>query len=69
VTAGHRFSVHGAGAAGALAGGALGSALGLRAALLVCAAGTMLSPLPAPCSPLRRLRQQPAPDQLSSGPA
>ena len=60
VTAGHRFTVYGASAVGALAGGALGGALGLRPALLVCAIGALLSPLPAVFSPLRRLREQQA---------
>jgi predicted MFS family arabinose efflux permease len=58
VTAGHRFTVYGASALGALAGGALGGAVGLRPALLVCAIGALLSPLPAVFSPLRRLREQ-----------
>jgi hypothetical protein len=58
VTAGHRFTVYGASAVGALAGGALGGALGLRPALLICAVGALLSPLPAVFSPLRRLREQ-----------
>jgi predicted MFS family arabinose efflux permease len=66
VTAGHRFAVYGAGAAGALAGGALGTTLGLRPALFVCAVGALLSPLLAVFSPLRRLREQPVPDPLSS---
>jgi hypothetical protein len=49
------------------AGGALGGAVGLRPALAVCAVGALLSPLPALFSPLRRLREQPAPeDQLAS---
>jgi hypothetical protein len=60
VTAGHRFTVYGASALGALAGGALGGAVGLRPALLVCAIGSLLSPLPAVFSPLRRLREQQA---------
>jgi MFS family permease len=66
VTAGHRFAVYGAGAAGALAGGALGTALGLRPALFVCAVGALLSPLPAVFSPLRQLREQPVSDSLGS---
>jgi MFS family permease len=66
VTAGHRFAVYGAGAAGALAGGALGTALGLRPALFLCAVGALLSPLLAVFSPLRRLREQPVQDSLSS---
>jgi predicted MFS family arabinose efflux permease len=66
VTAGHRFAVYGAGAAGALAGGALGTTLGLRPALFVCAVGALLSPLLAVFSPLRQLREQPVSDSLSS---
>jgi MFS family permease len=66
VTAGHRFAVYGAGAAGALVGGALGTALGLRPALFLCAVGALLSPLPAVFSPLRRLREQPVQDSLNS---
>lgn len=66
VTAGHRFAVYGAGAAGALVGGALGTALGLRPALFVCALGALLSPLLAVLSPLRQLREQPVSDSLSS---
>jgi hypothetical protein len=66
VTAGHRFIVYGASALGALAGGALGGAIGLRPALAVCAVGALLSPLPALVSPLRRLREQPAPAPLAS---
>jgi predicted MFS family arabinose efflux permease len=58
VTAGHRFTVYGASAVGALAGGALGGMVGLRPALLVCAVGALLSPLPAVFSALRRLREQ-----------
>jgi MFS family permease len=66
VTAGHRFAVYGAGAAGALVGGALGTALGLRPALFVCAVGALLSPLLAVFSPLRQLHEQPVPDPLTS---
>jgi hypothetical protein len=41
--------------------------VGLRPALAVCAVGALLSPLPALFSPLRRLREQPAPeDRLAS---
>jgi hypothetical protein len=56
------FAVYGA---GALAGGALGTAVGLRPALLACAVGALLSPLLALCSPLRQLRQQPTSDRLT----
>lgn len=62
VTAGHRFAVYGAGAIGALVGGVLGSALGLRSAILICALGALGGPLWAACSPLRRLQQMPARD-------
>ncbi|MDP9365528.1 MAG: MFS transporter [Chloroflexota bacterium] len=60
VTASHRFVVYGAGAFGALAGGTLGSVLGLRAALVVCAAGALLAFASLLFSPLRHLREQPA---------
>ena len=56
VTAGHRFIVYGV---GALLGGVLGGAVGLRRALLLCAAGSLLAPLVAVFSPLRRLHDQP----------
>jgi hypothetical protein len=52
--------------AGALVGGVLGPAVGLRSALFICAIGAMLSPLPAMFSPLRNLREQPASDRLAS---
>lgn len=60
VTAGHRFIVYGACALGAFASGALGSAIGVRAALLVFAIGIIVSPLLAQASALRGLRDQPA---------
>lgn len=59
ITAGHRFLVYGAIAIGALAGGALGAALGLRQTLFLAAAGMMLARLAAFASPLRRLVDQP----------
>ncbi len=59
VTAGHRFLVYGAAAIGALAGGALGTGLGLRPALIVCALGAIAARLPSIWSPLRTLREQP----------
>lgn len=62
VTASHRFIVFGAGALGALFGGVLGSAVGLRAALFACAAGTLVSMGSLSFSPLRALREQPADD-------
>ncbi|MET8349319.1 MULTISPECIES: MFS transporter [unclassified Micromonospora] len=45
---------------GALTGGALGTALGLRAALWVCVLGTWAACLFVVCSPLRRMRDMPA---------
>ena len=66
VTASHRFIVYGAGAFGALLGGALGSALGLRPALFVCAIGVLLGPLLAVATPLRQLQHQPT-DETETG--
>ncbi len=45
---------------GSLAGGAIGQAAGLRAAITVGVAVTLISALPSIFSPLRRLRQVPA---------
>jgi predicted MFS family arabinose efflux permease len=45
------------------------SAVGLRRALLICAVGALLSPLPAVFSPLRRLREQPAAGSLGPAPS
>jgi MFS family permease len=59
VTAGQRFVVYGAYAVGALASGAVGSAIGVRAALFVFAIGMIVSPFLGVFSPLRRLREQP----------
>lgn len=59
VTASQRFVVYGVGAVGALVGGALGTALGLRPALFLCALGCLLAPLWAILSPLRHLHEQP----------
>ncbi|MCS0634271.1 MFS transporter [Streptomyces sp. LP05-1] len=55
-----RFVMWGTLPLGALAGGALADALGSRAALVCCAAGLLLFPLPLLLSPLRRLRDLPA---------
>jgi MFS family permease len=60
VTASHRFIVYGASALGALLGGALGTWLGLRTALVVCAVGALFGPLYAFRSPLRRVQEQPS---------
>jgi len=59
VTASHRFLVYGAYPLGSLLGGLLATALGLRPALVVCAAGALLGPLWAIASPLRSLREPP----------
>ena len=60
VTAGHRFLVYGTWSIGALLGGALGSAVGVRQALLVCAVADVLTRLPALRSRLWDLKEQPA---------
>jgi MFS family permease len=59
VTASHRFLVYGAYPVGALLGGWLGTELGLRTAIAVCALGALTAPLWVAFSPLRRLREQP----------
>ncbi len=59
VTASHRFLVYGAGAFGALMGGALGSALGIRETLFVCASGGLVAFASLVFSPLRCLQTQP----------
>lgn len=60
VNATARVFIWGAMAAGALAGGALGGWLGLRATLVVAAAGMLVAPLGLFLSPVRDLREQPA---------
>jgi MFS family permease len=59
VTAGHRFTIYGAGAIGALAAGGLGSLVGVRAALFVFAAGMLIAPLLGLLTPIRTVREQP----------
>ncbi|MFD8968212.1 MFS transporter [Streptomyces sp. NPDC059568] len=59
VTASQRFIVYGTGAIGALTAGALGSTIGLRPTLLLCALGCLAAPLIALLSPLRHLHKQP----------
>ena len=54
-----RFLVWGTIPLGGLLGGALGELLGLRGALLVAAAGTILAPVWLLLSPLRGLRDLP----------
>jgi predicted MFS family arabinose efflux permease len=56
VTASHRFLVYGALPLGALLGGYLATALGMRPALLACAVGAALSPLLLLATPVRGLR-------------
>jgi Na+/melibiose symporter-like transporter len=60
VTAGQRFLVYGACAIGAVASGVVGSAIGVRAALFVFAAGMTVSPLVGAFTALRSVREQPA---------
>jgi MFS family permease len=55
-----RFLVWGTIPFGGLLGGALGELLGLRATLLVAAAGMVVAPLWLVASPLRRLRELPS---------
>jgi MFS family permease len=59
---GATFRVVGGGAAvvGALSGGALGHALGLRQTLLLAIAGLLIGPLSGALSPLRKVREMPA---------
>lgn len=54
-----RFLMWGTLPLGALAGGALADAFGARVALVWCAAGFLLVPLPLLFSPLRRMRELP----------
>ncbi|MDJ1137008.1 MFS transporter [Streptomyces iconiensis] len=56
-----RFLVWGTMPLGALAGGALASGFGARAAVWVCALGFLAVPLPLLLSPLRRMRDLPEP--------
>jgi MFS family permease len=63
-----RFLVWGTMPLGAIAGGALGSAIGVRHTLLVAAIGSVLPVLPVFFSPLRRMRELPkyvSPDETS----
>jgi MFS family permease len=68
VTAGHRFTVYGAGAIGAMAAGALGSLIGVRAALFVFAAGMIAAPLLGLVTPIRNVREQPVDDEAAREP-
>jgi predicted MFS family arabinose efflux permease len=56
-----RFLVWGTIPVGALLGGVLGETLGLRPTMLLMAVCSLLAPLWVVCSPVRHLRQQPAP--------
>lgn len=70
-----RFLMWGTLPLGALAGGALAEAFGARGALVWCAAGFLVVPLPLLLSPLRRMRDLPAtgpsedPEAAASGAA
>jgi hypothetical protein len=64
-----RFVVWGTLPVGALVGGALGNAIGLRPTLWIAAIGTFLSVLPPLLSPVRRLREIPAPSLEGGGAA
>jgi MFS family permease len=59
VTASHRFLVYGSPVLGALIGGGLAAAFGLRTTLFVFAVGASVSSLWMAFSPLRHLRDQP----------
>jgi MFS family permease len=59
VTASHRCTVYGAQAIGALVGGVLASAFGLRPAILVCAVASVLGLLWLVASPVLGLREVP----------
>ncbi|MCA1644920.1 MAG: MFS transporter [Chloroflexi bacterium] len=56
-----RFIVWGTMPIGALLGGSLGEAIGLRGTLAVVAAGALVTPLWVLLSPVRKLREQPTP--------
>ncbi|MFF6995415.1 MFS transporter [Streptomyces sp. NPDC008313] len=62
-----RFLMWGTLPLGALLGGALAQSYGPRTALAWCAAGFLAVPLPLLLSPLRRMRDLPAPDRLLAG--
>lgn len=64
-----RFLVWGTIPLGALFGGVLGTAIGIRATLWVGAVGLVLSPLWVVCSPLRRMRDIPGAAATSRPPA
>jgi Na+/melibiose symporter-like transporter len=60
-----RFIVWGTIPLGALAGGALGELIGIRLTLLVGAIGMLFACLWVLFSPVRRIREQPLPDQMT----
>ncbi|MGN6811294.1 MAG: MFS transporter, partial [Thermomicrobiales bacterium] len=64
-----RFLVWGTLPIGSLIGGALGGAIGLRPTLFVAAFGGLLAPLWTLLSPVRSLREQPAPADEPAMPA
>jgi hypothetical protein len=59
-----RFLVWGPIPLGSLTGGAIGSTLGLRTALFVGAAGGFTTALPILLSPIRKLKELPAPEEV-----
>lgn len=61
VTATQRFIIYGVGSVGSLLGGALSTVVGLRATIFICSGGVLLAPLWTLFSPLRHLREHPAP--------
>jgi MFS family permease len=63
VTASHRFLVYGAEPIGALLGGALGTAIGLRPTIAFFAIMGLTAPLWVACSPVWRLREHPSLDR------
>jgi Na+/melibiose symporter-like transporter len=69
VNATWRFLVYGTQPLGALLGGLLGSAISLRATLLLSSGGMLLGAAIAAGSPLRSLRKLPAPAGAGHGPA
>jgi hypothetical protein len=67
-----KFLVMGFTPIGAVIGGVLGGAIGLRATIWLAAAGACLAALPVSLSPLRKVREMPQesdPDPLTLRPA
>jgi MFS family permease len=64
-----RFLIWGTIPAGAVLGGLLAGTLGLRAALVVAGAGSLLAVLPVALSPVRGLREMPSLESEAAAPA